>query len=476
AGAAVWLGGLVALTRIASVVEPARLPVLVRRYSGFALPAAVAVALSGLVSGGMRLNGPAELLSTGYGRLLLLKFAALALLLAFGAWHRLRLISSLEKRPAANAVFYFRVVVAELAIMGVAFGLAAALGRTAPPVPIAAARDLGGSITPAEYLTGDPLPPELHLGAVFTVWKFDLLWSLVSAAGVLFYLLGVARLRRRGDKWPLGRTASWVSGMLLLGYTTNGFLNAYEAYLFSIHMLGHMLLTMLIPLLLVLGAPVTLIMRAVPKRDDGSWGVREWVLWLVETPYSRVVTNAVFAAIVFAVSLWAFYYTPMLRWAMEEHIGHQWMIVHFLLSGYFFALVLIGVDPVPHRPAFPVRIIVLLATMGAHAFFGVTIMGSESLLAADWFGAMGRVWGDPPLLDQNNGGGIAWGIGELPTLMRVIIVSVQWARADDKEQRRRDRAEDRSDDAELRAYNEMLQDYSRSGRASAEFSDRQYGV
>ena len=79
------------------------------------------------------------------------------------------------------------------------------------------------------------------------------------------YLAGVWRLHRRGDKWPIGRTIAWVTGLALLFYTTNGALNAYEQYLFSVHMLGHMMLTMLIPLVLVLGAPVTLALRAVQK-------------------------------------------------------------------------------------------------------------------------------------------------------------------------------------------------------------------
>lgn len=132
------------------------------------------------------------------------------------------------------------------------------------------------------------------------------------------------------------------------------------------------------------------------------------------------------------------------------------MIVHFLLSGYLFTLALIGVDPVPRRAAYPLRVIILLATMAAHAFFGVTVMSGTGLLAADWFGAMGRTWGEAPLIDQQSGGGIAWGIGEIPTLLIMLVVAVQWARSDEKEQRRRDRAAERSGDAELNAYNEML--------------------
>lgn len=453
-GAAAWLGGLLAVVIVSRSVDARRLALLVSRYSTLALLAFIGVASSGLVSAWLRIGSVDALVGTGYGQLVLLKTAALLVLGAFGAVQRSRLIPRIAsaRGPAVFAWF----VVAELAVMGVASGIAGALGRTATPVALEPARDSGGAISPAEWLTGDPLPPELTPLGFVTEWKFDLAWVLVCAIGAALYLAGVARLLRRGDRWPVGRTGAWLAGLALLFYTTNGALNAYEQVLFSVHMLGHMLLTMLIPLLLVLGAPVTLVLRATRKRDDGSWGGREWVLWIVQTPYSRVITHPAVAAVVFAGSLWVFYFTPIFRWAMVEHLGHQAMIVHFLISGYLFSLSMIGIDPVPYRFPYPLRLVTLLATMAAHAFFGVTIMSSQGLMVADWFGAMGRTWGAPPLEDQSAGGGIAWGIGEFPTLALALVVAVQWARSDAREQRRGDRAADRSGDAELTAYNAML--------------------
>ncbi|UOR01377.1 bifunctional copper resistance protein CopD/cytochrome c oxidase assembly protein [Leucobacter allii] len=454
-GAAVWLGGLLTLVFLARAVDRPRLAVLTARYSTLALCAFIGVAASGVVSAWLRVGTWDALLGTGYGRLVILKTAALVLLGGFGAFQRSRLIPRIAASPRGGRVFAW-FVVAELAVMGAASGIAGALGRTATPVSFEPAQEQGSGISPAEWLTGDPLPPELTPLSYLTEWKFDLAWALVSAFGIALYLAGVIRLARRGDRWPVGRTIAWILGMLVLFYTTNGPFNAYEAYLFSVHMLGHMLLTMLIPLVLVLGAPVTLALRACEKRGDGSWGGREWILWGVQTPFSRIVTHPAVAAVVFAGSLWVFYFTPIFRWAMAEHLGHQWMIVHFLISGYLFSLSMIGVDPVPYRFPYPLRLVTLFATMASHAFFGVTLMTGDGLMLADWFGAMGRSWGATPLEDQSAGGGIAWGIGELPTLALALIVAVQWSRSDAKEQRRKDRAADRSDDAELRAYNAML--------------------
>ncbi|GAA1585605.1 cytochrome c oxidase assembly protein [Leucobacter aridicollis] len=453
-GAAVWLGGLLVLIFVAKSVNRERLAILVSRYSSIALLAFIAVSASGVVSAWLRIGDLDALFGTGYGQLIILKTVSLVALGAFGALHRQRLIPRIEQSDRGMRVFAW-FVVAELAVMGLASGIAGALGRTATPVPLEPAGEAVGA-SPAEILTGDPLPPELTPMSYLTEWKFDLAWGLVAFFGIAFYIAGVLRLRRRGDSWPIGRTIAWTAGMLFLFYATNGAFNAYEQYLFSVHMLGHMMFTMLIPLVLVLGAPVTLALRATDKRTDGSWGTREWIMWGLQTPWSKIVTNPVVAAAIFVGSLWVFYFSPILRWAMAEHLGHQWMIIHFLISGYLFSLTMIGVDPIPNRAPYPIRLVILFATMASHAFFGVTMMTGDSLFVADWFGSMGRTWGATPLEDQATGGGIAWGIGELPTLALALVVAVQWSRSDTKEQKRKDRAEERSGDSELEAYNAML--------------------
>jgi len=263
-------------------------------------------------------------------------------------------------------------------------------------------------------------------------------------------------LRLRGDKWPLGRTVSWVTGMLLLAFITSGSLNAYQEYLFSVHMVAHMLLTMAVPIFLVPGAPITLLSRAVEKRSDESRGIREWALWAVHTKYARVISHPVIAAVLFAGSLVVFYFTPIFAWSTNEHVGHEWMVMHFLITGYLFVQSIIGVDPGPHKIQFPLRIMLLIGTLAFHAFFGLALMAGDGLLLPEWFGAMGRTWGPSPLEDQKIGGAIAWGIGELPTAALTIIVSVQWFRSDARDARRLDRAADRGGNKDLENYNAML--------------------
>jgi len=453
---AMWVGGLATLAILAWGSSRSGTPLtsVFQRFSTIALLSFSVVALSGITNAWLRV-GDIEGLWTPYGALVVAKAVILMILGAMGALYRRRLISQLEGAERAVRSVTLRVVALELAVMGVAMGLASALARTPTPVPEIPASDIAQA-TPAEILTGETLPPEFTWGQVFTQWQFDVIWALIVVFGSIFYVWGHLRLARRGDEWPVSRTIMWVSGMLLLGLSTNSGLAVYGTYLFSVHMVAHMLLSMAVPLLLVLSAPITLASRAIAVRKDGSRGAREWILLVVHSRYLAILGHPLVAAVIFAISLIVFYYSPLFRWALEEHVGHQWMNLHFVFTGYLFAQSLVGVDPSPHNPPYPLRLIIVLATMAFHALFGVGLIYGTGLLVPEWYGAMGREWGLDPLADQQQGGELAWGLGEIPTLLLAIVVTWSWSRSDERKNKRRDRAADRDGDRELAAYNDML--------------------
>ena len=422
------------------------------RYSVVAGWCLVVVGYSGVVSAWVRLGSPADLLTTRYGVLLLTKGVLLAGLGVLGLLHRRSVLRRLGDGSSAPRALFARLAAVELLVMGAVMGVAVALGDSAPPVPDAVPLDT----SPAYQLTGSPLPPELTPSRWVTEWRLEPMLALACVAAVVVYVTWVRRLARRGDRWPLGRTVAWCAGVVVMAWTTNGGPAVYGEVLFSGHMVAHMVMALLIPMLLVLAAPVTLLVRAVPRRTDGSRGPREWVLGLVHSRWGRFVAHPVVAAVVFVAGMLVFYYTPLFEWSLRSHVGHLWMVVHFTLAGYLFANALVGVDPGPSRPPYPQRLVLLFATMAFHAFFGVALMMQTSLLAPDWFGNMGRPWGGSALEDQQHGGDIAWGIGELPTLVLAITVAVLWTRSDEREARRRDRKADRDGDAELQEYNAML--------------------
>jgi len=450
-GAALWLGGVLTLALVSRVVDAKRLSGLVSRYSSIALVSFVAVAFSGYVSAEIRV-GTLENLLSPYGILVLVKVAALGALGIFGIAYRQFFIARLSKDGDRRRWFWW-LIVAEVAFMGVASGVAAALARTATPQPLVAASDAVDP-TPAELLTGAPLPPPVTVERLFTLWNFDTLWILICAFAAFFYVAAVVRLHRRGDSWPWYRTVVWLLGIALLFYITNGGVNVYQKYLFSQHMLAHMALGMMVPVLLVPAAPITLALRAIHKRTDASRGGREWLLLIVHSRYFGVLSNPIVAAVIFVGSLWVFYYSGVFGWATVDHVGHEWMVIHFLGAGYLFVSALIGVDPAPYRAPYPMRLIVLLATMAFHAFFGLALLSGTGLLLADWYGTMG--WGTSAIADQQTGGGIAWSVGEIPTVILAIAVAIMWSRSDERESKRRDRQADRDGDAELEAYNAML--------------------
>ena len=455
--AAMWVGGLLTIVLVRSALAE-RLPVVLARYSTVALVAFIVVASSGLVSAQLRMGG-VEALATPYGLLVAAKVLALIGLGAFGAAYRRSIIRRLEATSAAGATAprgaFWLIVTAELALMGAASGLAAALSRTPTPVPQVPVEQLA-DLTPAEILTGSPLPPPYEPFRLLTEWDLNLLWALIAAFGAFFYVAGAERLRRRGDAWPIGRTIMFVTAMAMLVFVTSSGLAVYEKYLFSVHMLGHMVLSMGIPVLIVLAAPVTLAARAIHARKDGSRGPREWILAIVHSRFAGIVGHPLVASVVFALSLLVFYYSSIFAWAVSDHVGHQWMVLHFLLSGYLFVNALVGIDPAPYRPPYAIRLIILLATMAFHAFFGISLVGGTGLLLPEWYGAMGREWGDTPLADQQAGGAIAWSVGEIPTLVLAMLVVWSWSRADGRESKRRDRQADRDGDADLAAWNAML--------------------
>lgn len=459
-GAAVWVGGLIAVVCVRPVLS--KVTKTLQRYSSLALVAFIVVAASGVVRAYTGIGAWSNLFAP-YGVLVLAKAAALIVLGVLGALYRRRLIA--QTTDAKTSRPFWTLIGVELVVMGVASGLAAGLARTPSPVTELAT---GVSRTPAERLTNAALPPELNAERWITQWNVDVLWLFAGIFGIVLYLLGVWRLSRRGDSWPIYRTILWIFGMLLMIWVTCGPINAYQNYLFSIHMLGHMLLTMAIPLCLVSGAAITLLLRAVEKRKDGTRGVREWVLWAIHSPFSKFITHPIVAAAIFVGSLWLFYYSDLFRWSLYDHVGHIWMVAHFLISGYIFVLTLVGIDPIPFRFPYPGRLITLIAVAAMHAFFGLAIMMNEGLMAAEWYGSMGRTWGDTPMQDQYVGGGIAWSIGEIPTLITAITVAIQWSRSDERAQRRRDRHADRTGDAELVEYNEKLRAIAEKDRARGE--------
>ncbi|MGW5636529.1 cytochrome c oxidase assembly protein [Streptomyces sp. NPDC003832] len=296
-------------------------------------------------------------------------------------------------------------------------------------------------------------------------WSPDPFFLVACLLGLGLYVWGVVRLRRRGDSWPVARTVSFVAGVLTIALMMCTGLNDYGMVMFSVHMVQHMVISMLSPILLLLGAPMTLALRALPVAGRGRKGPRELLLALLHSRYMRIVTHPAFTIPLFIASLYALYFTPLFDFLMGSSVGHVAMMVHFLAVGVVFFWPIIGVDPGPHRPGYLMRMLELFAGMPFHAFFGIALMMASAPMVKSFENPPASL-GIDALADQNAAGGIAWAFSEIPSVLVLIALLFQWYGSEQRQARRKDRAADRDGDKELEAYNAYLASLNANGGRS----------
>lgn len=325
----------------------------------------------------------------------------------------------------------------------------AAGGTPTPPV----ASSYSGEVTPTAWLTTTVQQPDLPRftwSGAFTDWGLDPWLFVVTVWVVGLYLVGVWTLRARGDRWPWGRTLAFVvGGMGAFAFATQSGLAEYDTTLLSVHMVQHMILSMPVPLLLALGAPVTLALRTLPGRP------RRWLLAVLHSRVARVLSFPPLTFTLYVVSPWALYFTGWYDASLRSTYVHEMMHIHLVLVGSLFFWPIMGVDPVPGRVGYPFRMLLIVATLPFHAFLGVTIMDSTRLIAEDWYaalreGPMGS-WLPTMAADQHLAGGLLWGSGDAVGVLFFAVLFSQWVRDSMKEAAREDRRLDREEARAARA-------------------------
>jgi cytochrome c oxidase assembly factor CtaG/putative copper export protein len=448
--ASLWAGGLAALLMLRG---DRLLPGAARRYSRLALACWIAVVASGVANAWVRLGEWNQLWDSRYGVLVGAKAVALVVLGGFGAVHRWR---TLPRLVAGTGGAFRRLAAVEVSVFAATVGLAVGLSRTPTPVPRNPANP-----DPVTDLVGFPMPAAPNVARMLGEPLPDMFFLAIVAVGIGSYLTGVWRLRQAGHRWPWPYTACWLAGMLLLAVATNLGFARYAYVLFSAHMAQHMILSMAVPILLVCGAPLTLALRALRRPSEpGVRGARDWLLIVIRSRLMRLLSHPLVALGIYVVSLFALYLTPLLGVLMRFHLGHLAMLTHFVLAGYLLFWVLIGVDPGRRRLSPALLIVIHFLAMAFHAFLGLILLQSRVVMSQDWYSAVHPSWAAPLLTDQRLAAGIAWAFGEIPASVVMAVLVVQWIRADEREQRRVDRAADRAAalgvDDDLARYNAFL--------------------
>ncbi|MFF4349851.1 cytochrome c oxidase assembly protein [Streptomyces sp. NPDC001530] len=295
-------------------------------------------------------------------------------------------------------------------------------------------------------------------------WSADPFFLVACLVGLGLYGWGVVRLARRGDTWSWGRTSAFVVGVLTVMLVMCTKLNDYGMVMFSVHMVQHMVISMLSPILILLGAPITLALRALPvAAKRGSKGPRELLLMFLHSRYMRIITHPAFTIPLFIASLYALYFSPIFDFLMGSKAGHLAMMCHFLAVGLVFFWPIMGVDPGPHRPGYLMRMLELFAGMPFHAFFGIALMMGSAPMVETYKNPPASL-GIDALADQNAAGGIAWAFSEIPSVLVLIALLFQWYGSEQRQAKRTDRAADRDGDKELEAYNAYLASLNARGR------------
>lgn len=442
-----WVGGLIGLAQLNKVERNIALP----RFSAIALWSAIAVALSGVATAWTRLNS-IDSWQSRYGVIVIIKITLTLILIGFGAIHRRWLLR--KEYPSI-----FRLIIAEAAIMSATVFVGSWLSITAPP-------EKNIEVSQSLLITGLEMPKPPTLSRVLLAYDPDGLMIGLLILALALYIKGVLVLSRRGDKWPVGRTIAFALGISAIDFATSGGLGVYARFAFSNHMLAHMVLGMIAPIGIVLGAPITLALRTLPVgRNINERGIRGSFIAFLHSKFGKFYANPIVALAIFDGSLFLLYFTPLFSNLMVGHSGHLFMNIHFIVAGFLFFQAIIGIDPMPIRIPYIVKIVILFAAMSIHAFFSIALMSASTLLDNGYYESLQRPWATDLLSDQNLGGAIGWAMGEIPILLALIATFIQWIRADKKETSRIDRASERAaamgEDDELAQYNRYLANLNR---------------
>jgi len=452
AAIALWIGGLLSLTFINEAIRSLVLP----RFSTIALWLSVIVIITGVANSWTRMNF-VEAWDSSYGFILIFKVALVIALIVLASYIR---------RSFAIRGLTARLIIFEVTLLALISFVGSWLSRTEPPSrnDLITTDDLR-----ALAITGVKFPEEPTLWRLSIAYEADGIVLGVLILATALYIAGVVKLSRNGVKWPVGRTIAFALGISVIDFATSGGLGLYSFFSFSHHMMAHMLLGMVAPIGIVLGAPITLALRALPagrsipgsdQELESERGLRGLLIAILASRPVAIMSNPLVALAIFDGSLFALYFTPLFEILMGSHLGHIVMSLHFLLAGILFFHVIIGIDPRPKQYPFIFRIVILFAAMSIHAFFSIALLSATSLIGAEYYETLATPWVTNLLEDQRIGASIGWAMGEVPILLSLVATFIQWMRSDEREaariEKRSNLAKSRGEKDELEQYNDYL--------------------
>ncbi len=271
------------------------------------------------------------------------------------------------------------------------------------------------------------LPPELTPVRGLTEWSIDPYALALAVLACAVYLLGVRRLRRAGETWPVGRAIAFCLGGAGLSFVaTSSFLAVYWPVLFYVRAFQTVILLLAVPLFIMLGRPLSLVIAASPRL-----GPR--VQAAVTGRVARLLTFPAITGLVLVLTPFVLYYSPWYAAGFHSFAVRELTSLVLVLPGMVFFWTLLRVDPVPRQYPYLVALWVTAAEVVGDAALGLSVIVDHNLIAGSWYHAVARPWGPSLAADQVLGGGALWILGDLVGLPFLAAVLIAMIREDETE-------------------------------------------
>ena len=301
---------------------------------------------------------------------------------------------------------------------------AAVQARTGVAAALAVIAALAG---PAIVAGHGPIPTEPpSLGSLTFGWTIEPFVALPLLAAALIWLRLVGRVNAAHSENPVPAVRTWafVGGLAAIAIALMSGIGRYDTALFSVHMVQHLLLTLVAAPLIVLGAPVTLLLRATTRATRQSW-----LLPVLHSRVLRVVGHPAVAWLAFASVMWGSHFSGLFDAALEQPLLHDIEHGLYLAAGLLFWWPVVGLDPSPYRMSHPARVLYAGLQMPQNTFLAVAILFAETPLYLHYV-TLGSPWGIDALADQQRAAGIMWLVGDVLFLVAVIGLIAAWMRHD----------------------------------------------
>lgn len=300
-------------------------------------------------------------------------------------------------------------------------------------------------------------PPAWTFGRVFSEWQAEPVVLAIAILGSAGYLLGLVRLHRFGVSWSFGRTAAFLGGMALWVFTVCSGLGVYEKYLFTDRAVQSVVLLMLVPLLLAMGAPVSVLVEAAPER------FREGMRALLRGRVAQVLMFPLVSTVVLIVPPWLLYFTPWYRLSLTTDLWNVVFHVAFVLFGLAYFWPRLQIDPVGRHYHPLLGVVITVAEVIFDAALGFILVFGSHMVVPDYWASLHRPWGMSPRTDQSWGGAVLWGLGDIAGVPFLIALIIRVVREDRIETAKVDRRLDEEAVARVATQSASVEE----GRAKA---------